>query len=117
MIIDVEPSAIIVTTKVQPRELEEPKEGECLFHSQMWVKGVPVHFIVDSDSQKNWISAEVVKRLDLPTTPHSHPYIIDWLRQGRYLCVCQQCHLPYNIKPFKDEVLCDISPLKFVMLF
>jgi hypothetical protein len=65
-IIDVEPSATVTTTKVQPSEPEEPEEGECLFHSQMWVKGAPLHFIVDSSSQKNLISAEVIKRLDLP---------------------------------------------------
>jgi hypothetical protein len=54
-IIDVETSAIVATTKVRPSELEELKEGECLFHSQMWVKGVPHHFIVDSGSQKKLI--------------------------------------------------------------
>ena len=32
-IIDVEPSAIVVTTQIQPKYLEEPEEGECLFHS------------------------------------------------------------------------------------
>jgi hypothetical protein len=32
--------------------------------------------------------------------------------QGRDLCVSQHCHLPYDIKPFKDEVLCDIAPLE-----
>jgi hypothetical protein len=47
-IIDVEPSATIATTKLQPGEPDEPEEGECLFHSQMWVKGTPLHFIVDS---------------------------------------------------------------------
>jgi hypothetical protein len=47
----------------------------------MWVKGALLHFIVDSGSQKNLISTEVVK-------------------------------LPYDIKPFKDEVLCDIYPLE-----
>jgi hypothetical protein len=52
-IIDVEPSATVATTKFQPSEPEEPEEGECLFHSQMWVKGAPLHFIVDSGSQKN----------------------------------------------------------------
>ena len=31
----------------------------------MWVKGAPLHFIVDNNSQKNLILAEVVKRLDL----------------------------------------------------
>jgi hypothetical protein len=34
----------------------------------MWVKGTPLHFIVDSGSQKNLISAEVFKRLALSTT-------------------------------------------------
>jgi hypothetical protein len=55
-IIDVEPSATVATAKFHPRELEEPEEGERLFHSQMWVKGAPLHFIIDSDSQKNLIS-------------------------------------------------------------
>jgi hypothetical protein len=108
-IIDTEPSAIVATTKVQPSEQEE---GECLFHSQMWVKGAPLHFIVDNGSQKNLISSVVVKRLNLPMTPHPQPYTIGWLLQGRDLRISQQCHFPYDIKPFKDEVLCDISPLE-----
>ena len=32
-IIDAKPSATIATTKVRSSELEEPKEGEHLFHS------------------------------------------------------------------------------------
>jgi hypothetical protein len=43
---------------------------------------------------------------------HLQPYTIGLLCQGRDLHVSQQCHLPYDIKPFKDEVLCDISPLE-----
>jgi hypothetical protein len=111
-IIDAEPSATVATTKLQPGEPDEPEEGERLFHSQMWVKGTPLHFIVDRGSQKNLISAEVVKRLALSTMPHPQPYTIGWLRQGSDLCVSQQCRLLYNIKPFKDEVLCDVAPLK-----
>jgi hypothetical protein len=49
-IIDAEPSATISTTKLQLGEPDEPEEGECLFHSQMWVKGTSLHFIVDSGS-------------------------------------------------------------------
>ena len=86
-IIDDEPSSIVSTTKVQPHELEEPEEGECLFHSHMWVKGAPLHFIVDSDSQKNLISVDIVKWLDLSMTLHPQPYTIVWLRQGRDLRV------------------------------
>jgi hypothetical protein len=78
----------------------------------MWVKGTLLHFIVDSGSQKNLISAEVIKWLSLPTMSHPQPYTIGWLFQGRNLHVSQQCRLSYDIKPFKDEVLCDVSPLE-----
>jgi hypothetical protein len=78
----------------------------------MWVKGALLHFIVDSSIQKNLISTEVVKWLDLGMTSHLQPYTIGWLRQGRDLHVSQQCHLPYVINTFKDEVLCHISPLE-----
>jgi hypothetical protein len=81
-IIDADPTATVTTTTIQPEEPTDPEEGECLFHSQMWVKGTPLHFIVDSGSQKNLISVEVVKQLELPTTPHPQPYNIGWLRQG-----------------------------------
>jgi hypothetical protein len=107
-----EPSATVATTKLQLGEPDEPEEGERLFHSKMWVKGTPLHFIVHSGSQKNLILAEVIKRLDLPTTSYPQPYTIGWLRQGRNLRVNQQCRLSYGIKPFKDEVLCDVSPLE-----
>jgi hypothetical protein len=116
-IINTEPSATIATTKLQPGEPDEPEEGDNLFHSQMWVKCTPLHFIVDSGSQKNLISAEVIKWLALPTMSHSQPYTIGWLRQGSDLRVNQQCRLSYDIKPFKDKVLCDVVPLEVLMFF
>jgi hypothetical protein len=72
-IINTEPSFTIATTKIQPKDLEETEEVERLFHSQMWVNGVPVHFIVDNRSQKNLILVEVFKPLKLPATPHPQP--------------------------------------------
>jgi hypothetical protein len=110
-IIDAEPNATISTTNIQKKEPEDPEEAERLFHSQMWVKVYLLQFIVDSGSQKNLILVEVMKRLGLPTTTHPQPYTIEWLHQGWDLCISQQCFLPYNIKLFMDEVLCDIAPL------
>jgi hypothetical protein len=97
-IIDTDPTAIVVTATIQPEEPTDPEEGERLFHSQMWVKGTPLHFIVDSRSQKNLISAEVVKQLGLSTTPHPQPYNIGWLRQGRDLVSTNSvdCHTASN---------------------
>ena len=78
----------------------------------MWVKGILVHFVVENGSQKNLISKEFVKRLELPTTPHPQPYNIGWLSQGWGIRITQQCLLLYDIKPFKDKVLCDVAPLE-----
>jgi hypothetical protein len=46
-IIDAYPTAIVMTATIQPID---PKEGEHLFHSWMWVKGTPLHFIFDRGS-------------------------------------------------------------------
>ena len=48
--IDADPTAIVATTIIQPEEPIDLEEGEHLFHSQMWVKGNPMHFIVDRGS-------------------------------------------------------------------
>ena len=68
--IDAEPTTTVVTATIQPEEPANPEEGEHLFHSQMWVKGTPLNFIIYSRIQKNLISAEVIKQLGLLTTPH-----------------------------------------------
>jgi hypothetical protein len=49
-IIDVDPTTIVATATIQPEEPTDPEEGGCLFHSHIWVKGIPLHFIVDSGS-------------------------------------------------------------------
>jgi hypothetical protein len=74
--IDAQPSATISTTKFHPSEPEEQEEGEHLFHSQMWVKEAPLHFIVDRGSQKNLISIDVLKWMDLLMKPQPHPCTI-----------------------------------------
>jgi hypothetical protein len=116
-IIDVEPSAMVATTKVRPSEPEEPEEGERLFHSQMWVKGALIHFIVDNGSQKNLISVEVIKWLNLPMTPHPQPYTIGWLRQGRDLVSANSVVFPMTSSLSKMRYCVIFLPLKFVMFF
>jgi hypothetical protein len=49
-IIDADPMAIVMTATIQIEEPTYLEEGEHLFHSHMWVKGTPLHFIIDSRS-------------------------------------------------------------------
>jgi len=85
----------------------------------MWVNGTLLHFIVDRGIKKNLILEDVIKLLYFLTTPHPQPYNIEWLHNRQYLHVSQQCRLSYDIKPFKDEVFYDVSPLEVcdVILF
>jgi hypothetical protein len=87
--IDTEPSAIVPTTKLHHVEPDKIEEVGHLFHSQMWVKGNLLHFIIDNTSQKNLILVEVIKRLALPITSYPQPYTIGWLRQGSDLHIRQ----------------------------
>ena len=43
----------------QQNDLEEKEEN--LFHSTMWMKGVPLHLIVDNGIQMNLTLVEVIK--------------------------------------------------------
>jgi hypothetical protein len=47
-IINAGPTTTVVIATIQPEEPTDPEVGEHLFHSNMWVKGTPLHFIVDS---------------------------------------------------------------------
>ena len=66
-IIDVDPNTNVSTAKIQKEEPEDPREEERLFHSQMWVKGSSLQFIVENGSKNNLISIDAVKRLGFPT--------------------------------------------------
>ena len=72
-IINVESIATISTTNIQPNESEEIGEGEQLFHSHMWVKENPLHYIVDDEIKKNMILTDVIKRLKLLTMKYPQP--------------------------------------------
>ena len=69
---------------------------------------------MDNGSQKNFIFEDLVKKLGLFTTPHPQPYNINWMKDGQELRITRQCKLAYFIKPFEDEVLCDVALLSVV---
>jgi hypothetical protein len=116
-IIDAKPSANISTTKIHPVELDEPYEGECLFHLQTWVKGTLIHFIVDRGSQKNLISTEVVNRLALTTRyTYNHTPSNGSVKEAIFTSTNNATY-PTTSSPSKMRYCVMSLPLKFVMLF
>jgi hypothetical protein len=51
-IIDADPTVIVVIAAIQPKETIDPEEGERLFHSQMWLKGTPLHLFLIAEARR-----------------------------------------------------------------
>ncbi|PWA90212.1 hypothetical protein CTI12_AA103160 [Artemisia annua] len=94
------------TTKDKPDEKEE------LFTLNIQVKHEVIDAIIDPGSEKNLISATLVERLGLETTPHPHPYSLGWIKNDVDTQVNRQCKFRFAItNQFIDEVVCEVVPL------
>jgi hypothetical protein len=51
-IIEANPNVIVVTTKIQPEEHQDPEYRERLFHSHMWVKGTHCISLLIAEDRK-----------------------------------------------------------------
>ena len=68
--------------------------------------------MIDSGSQSNLISEEVVKQLGFSTKLHHKPYSLKWIRNNHKLPIKKHCTLRFAISSkFLDEVTCDVVPL------
>lgn len=68
--------------------------------------------MIDSGSQVNLISEEVVKQLGLETKPHKRTYPLGWVCNDKRLQITRQCKLRFAItSKYIDEVDFDVVPL------
>jgi hypothetical protein len=83
-----------------------------LFHIRVIMRHTKVDTLIDSGSQSNLISEEVVKQLGLNTQMHHKPYSLKWISNNHKLHITKQCTLKFAISSkFVDEVTCDVVPL------
>ena len=83
-----------------------------LFHLRVIMRHTKVDTLIDSGSQSNLISEEVVKQLGLNTQMHHKPYSLKWISNNHKLYITKQCTLKFAISSkFVDEVTCDVVPL------
>jgi hypothetical protein len=83
----------------------------------MWVKGTLLHFIIDSDSQKNLISVEVIKRLALPTTRTHNRTPLDGSAKEAISASSNSVDYRTTSSPSKMRYCVMFLLLKFVMFF
>ncbi|KAJ9542817.1 hypothetical protein OSB04_029323 [Centaurea solstitialis] len=88
------------------------EEKEELFTLKIQVKQEVIEAIVDTGSQKNLISASLVERLGLVTTPHPRPYSLGWIQKDVDMQINRQCKVRFAItNQYIDDILCEVVPL------
>ncbi|GJX81571.1 glutamate-rich WD repeat-containing protein 1 [Tanacetum coccineum] len=101
---------------------EQPDKKEELFTLHIQVKQELIEAIVDTGSQKNMISAGLVQRLGLTTTPHPRPYSLGWIQKDMDPQVNKQsyptvfedvCDIPMNqVSEHDGQLIADSTPPK-----
>jgi hypothetical protein len=56
----------------------EQRQYHELFETMFVVKDRACRVIIDSESYNNFVSSDLVEKLELPTKPHPYPYYFKW---------------------------------------
>lgn len=54
----------------------------------------------------------MVEKLGLLTTKHPRPYKLQWLNDSGEVKVSKQVKVPFSIRRYTDEVICDVVPMQ-----
>jgi len=88
------------------------KKMNYLFQIRVIINHNKLDTLFYSGSQVNLIYEEIVKKLNLETTPHVKPYALGLVYDNAKLQVTGQCKLKFSITTnFVDEVVLDVVPL------
>jgi hypothetical protein len=86
--------------------------GSNLFHIRVIMRHTKVDTLIDSGSQSNLVSEELVKKMRLKTQIHHNPYTLKWISNNHQMHITKQCRVKFAISSkFVDEVTCDVVPL------
>lgn len=100
------------TSSMKCNEVSVESKRIELFHIRAIAKQTKIDTLLDSGSQVNLISEQVVKQLGLKTTPHPKPYPLGWVHDNARLHVSKQCKNRFAItSKFVDQVELDVIPL------
>ena len=83
-----------------------------VFHTKCTYKDRVCLVIIDSGSFENFVSLDMVQKLDLKMDPHPKPYKLSWFQEGSDIKVKHRCLVSFTIgKHYQDEVWGDVVPM------
>jgi hypothetical protein len=100
------------TSSAKSKVIPDGRKRNDLFHLRVISKHTKIDTLVDSGSQVNLISEQVVQKLGLETRPHPRLYPLGWICDNAQVQVTKQCKLRFAItSSFIDEVELGVVPL------
>eukprot|EP00253_Pinus_taeda_P001416 PITA_01416 len=93
------------------KEVAELDQRKALFRTVCKARGKCCKLIIDSGSTDNLVAVEMVEKLGLKKLKHPTPYKVSWLQKGHQLLVDEQCEVEFQIRRYKDKILCDVMPM------
>jgi hypothetical protein len=80
-----------------------------LFHIRTIMQHTKIDTLIDSGSQSNLISEELVNQLWLKTQVHHKPYTLKWINNHHQMHITKQCTIKFAISSkYVDGVKCDV---------
>ncbi|XP_057532797.1 uncharacterized protein LOC130810672 [Amaranthus tricolor] len=83
-------------------------QRENIFQTKCKIQGKVCDLIIDSGSEANCVSKQLVEELHLKTKAHPNPYKMKWLDTKASGSVKHQCPVVLTLGTYEDEVLCDV---------
>ena len=65
--------------------------------------------IMDGGTTDSLVAKDMVQKLGLKRVRHPYPYRIGQLQDDHAIEVWKQCLMDFQIRQYKDQVLCDIG--------
>jgi hypothetical protein len=93
-------------------EKAEQNQRHTLFQTKCFIKERSCRVIIDGGSCNNLASSDMVKKLELTTQPHPHPYCIKWLNNTSKAKVTKLVRINLAIGSYKAVVECDVVPMQ-----
>jgi hypothetical protein len=99
-------------TSAKSNVIPDGRKRKDMFHLRVVSKNTRIDTLVDSVSQVNLISEQVVQNLGLEIGPHPRPYLLGWIFDNSQVQVDKKCKLRFEITSnFIGEVELYIVPL------
>ena len=88
---------------------QEPKVT--IFKTTCLCKGKICKVVVDSGSQNNIVSLDMITKLGIVPFDHPSPYKATWVNQQQHVEVRKRAFVNFSIGSYQDRVLCDVVPM------